>query len=112
MERMEAVEGAGEGVGDEVAAKMLLGLSPVGHFLEIFCMAMQTLDALETEGFAQFAMGARNIDPKAAINPAYAYLTCVPAWKRVAPELARELSRRSPGGAPRTLPRPTPNGRR
>lgn len=98
----------------DIALKMLESHSPFGHILGILHDLLGTFNDLE--GFAQIALGTvavLNIDPKAALNPAFAYLASTSAWKKIQPGLAEELRRRGIGAVhamrANTLPKRKPS---
>jgi hypothetical protein len=100
----------------ELALKMLTHASPFGHILDILYQLCGTVH--DVEGFAAFALDTININPKHALNPAFAFLAATPAWRHIQPQLAAELRekgiRAAQGfnAAPRPLRKRHPGGPR
>lgn len=78
----------------ELCASLIQGLSHAGHLFELFGFLMKTLDGFELDGFAEHLLGIRNINPKDAMNPKWAYMASTPAFAKVAPMAAAELEAR------------------
>jgi hypothetical protein len=82
----------------EICNSMVSSLSHLGHLFEMLHMFMKELEGVELDGFAEYALGLRNINPKDSMNPKWAYFVCMPqyakAMERVAPMVAGELERR------------------